>query len=42
MTMFIQIKKIVHLFEIGILSERGLAVALEYEALHPTPPSRRK
>jgi len=40
--MFTQIKKIVHLFEIGILSERGLAMALEYEALHPTPRAARR
>jgi hypothetical protein len=42
MTMFDQIKKILHCFDVGILSERGLAVALEYEARHRTRrPARR-
>ncbi len=39
--MFIQVKKLLALFDAGLLSERGLAMALEYDAKHKArPPAR--
>ena len=41
--MFAQVKKLLHLFDMGLIDEAGLARGLAYEATHrPSQPSSRR